>query len=111
MLEELGFDALAQASGRQALTVISTTPTLDLLVCEIQLVGISGPALVDVARERFPILPAVLTSGSVDNPRIPAGCTLLFKPITLDQLSAAVRTVAGPRLVIRDVDRCIMKPK
>lgn len=111
MLDELGFDAVAQAGGKQALTVMSTMPTLDLLVCEVQLFGMSGPELVEVARERFPMLPAVLTSGSVIDPIIPGGCTLLFKPFRLEQLAAAIRIVSGPRLVMADVGRGFMKPK
>jgi len=90
MLEYLGHHVIAVASAEDALRHL--TPEIDLLVTDLQLPGIQGDDLAQLARAQFPHLKVLLASGFGSAPI--GGVDLLPKPYTLEMLDAALASLA-----------------
>jgi len=95
-LTRSGYDVLTAAGGEEALGMLAARDDVDLLITDVVMQGMDGPALVARARAARPDLRALFISGyaeeqvrtRVDDPGIP----LLRKPFSVQELSAAVRT-------------------
>jgi CheY-like chemotaxis protein len=91
MLEQLGHRALIASSGTLALELIRLEPTIDLLITDQAMPGMSGTELAARVRDARPALPIVLATGFADPPSsdLP-GLLRLDKPYRLDKLVATI---------------------
>jgi CheY-like chemotaxis protein len=96
-LEAFGYTVLEAMDGPAALALFDTLEKpVDLVLCDIVMPGVSGPALGAVLAERAPELPIVYMSGypSQDVARrqlVPAGAAFIQKPFRPEDLAAKVR--------------------
>jgi PAS domain S-box-containing protein len=95
MLERLGYTVLQAPNGAAALSLTGgRLDELDLLLTDVVMPGMRGPELAASLRVARPDLPVVFMSGyaAAEGPGagIPPGATLLGKPFTMEELSAAV---------------------
>ncbi len=88
---------LAQSAEDALVSMAHFTEHLDLIVADVVLPGISGPALVTRLRETRPAIPALLMSGYADATARrgveESGLPLLQKPFTVAGLARKVREV------------------
>jgi PAS domain S-box-containing protein len=94
-LAEHGFEVLEAADGQQALALAGAPGrALDLLVTDVVMPGLSGPALAARMRALFPRLRILLVSGyseeAVDLAPLRPGARFLAKPFTHGELLAEV---------------------
>ncbi len=93
-LTRQGYTVLTASDGEQGLEVLSETETIDLLVSDVLMPNMDGPAMVREARRARPDLPVLFMSGyaeeqlrkSIDIENI----AFLPKPFSVAQLSEAV---------------------
>ncbi|WGS45894.1 ATP-binding protein [Burkholderia sp. JSH-S8] len=98
-LELLGCEARLADSGEAALCALSATPC-DVLLTDLQMPGMSGYVLAEVARERWPELPvvAVTAQATVEEwHRCEAAgmAAVVMKPLSLSKLREVLRAVTG----------------
>jgi CheY-like chemotaxis protein len=91
MLEDLGHKVIDAASGPKALQVIDADPSVDLVVTDQAMPGMSGFQLIAAIKERRPTLPVILATGYAELPSgIDKTIGRLAKPFTQLQLANAV---------------------
>lgn len=99
VLSALGYESVTAGDGSTALRVLDENRDIGLLLTDIGLPGMSGPALAEEARRRRPGLPVLFASGSVDSAgqaeRVPEGETVLGKPYRKAELAEKLRLVLG----------------
>lgn len=99
LLGSLGYRVTAVKSGPAALDALNAHPDIDLLLTDIIMPGgMNGRQLADRARELYPSLKVLYTSGYTENAivhhgRLDPGVELLSKPYTRLTLSTKVRRV------------------
>jgi PAS domain S-box-containing protein len=101
ILERAGYTVLQAEDGEHALAVARTAGPVDLVVCDVVMPGMSGPATIAELRAEHGELPALLTSGSIAEALAQAGevessapsvaGAVLQKPFTADSVLRAVR--------------------
>ncbi len=94
-LHQLGYLTLEAENSEQALALLAAAPDIDVLLSDLMLPGrLSGAEVVQYARQHYPELALLLTSGQdlrpTDNPALP-DVELLRKPFTRAQLAQALR--------------------
>lgn len=95
-LHRLGFSVISAQSGDTAVEVFEKhQATVDLLLTDVVMPGISGPMLVDRLLAMQPSLPVLFMSGYDDRQVVQRyvlkeGFALLPKPFTLETLAAKV---------------------
>jgi CheY-like chemotaxis protein len=91
MIEQLGHRALIASSGTLALELIRLEPTIDLLITDQAMPGMSGTELAARVRDARPALPIVLATGFADPPSgdVP-GLLRLDKPYRLEKLVSTI---------------------
>ena len=95
-LAEIGFSSATFDSATSALThLISIKGDCSLIIADQGLPGgIQGSEFIRQAKEHWPSIPSILTSGYlIDEQVIPPSTTYLHKPYTLDKLEATIATV------------------
>jgi CheY-like chemotaxis protein len=96
----LGFAVIEAASPAQALELAAPEERIDLVLSDIAMYGMRGPAVVHELRTRRPDLPAILMTGfaieAVSNRCWPPRTRLLLKPFSLDELRATVAELLAP---------------
>ncbi len=96
-LRKHGFRIVAASSGEQALKLFEAAEgKIDLLVTDVIMPGMNGPALAKTLRGRRPRLNVLFVSGYTDdalgaNGVLDAGVDLMQKPFSADQLAARMR--------------------
>jgi PAS domain S-box-containing protein len=92
MLEELGHEAAGTAaSGAEALGLLRSEASFDLLLTDLMMPGMSGMQLAAQAKALYPALPIVLASGFAELDRAAtAEWPRLRKPYDLRDLAAAL---------------------
>lgn len=111
-LEAGGYNVLSAANGAEALTLLASEQVVDALITDLSMPGMDGLAVIRSARERYPVLPAILLTGYAgDDDALALGrsiggaVSLLRKPIgdvrLLDRLGAmlAVETTDKRQIV------------
>jgi len=101
-LEHLGYRVLDFASGSEALRALRDDPSpIDLLVTDVVMPGLSGPALADALQVLRPGTPVLFVSGYTHEalPRdlAASGAALLPKPFTPAALGLKVRELLAQR--------------
>jgi signal transduction histidine kinase len=108
-LEALGYHVLPAQDASSALTILETTPNIDLLFTDLGLPGIDGLQLAREATRRWPQLPIFYTSGSPENASPGDGAAghgtdCIVKPYELERLAQMIRAVLDSRLTVRASD-------
>jgi two-component system cell cycle sensor histidine kinase/response regulator CckA len=103
VLRAKGYRVLEAASADLALAILGgSTEPIELLLTDVVMPGLSGPALAQRLVARHPSLRVLYMSGYAEEAierqgALPAGGDLLEKPFTADQLARRVRAaMAGP---------------
>ncbi|MFK4485677.1 PAS domain S-box-containing protein [Bradyrhizobium sp. USDA 336] len=97
-VKSLGYTALEAANGAEALNIIDSDETIDLLFTDIIMPGnMNGRQLADEAHKRRPDLKTLFTSGYTENAivhhgRLDSGVLLLAKPYRKSELAKMLRT-------------------
>ena len=96
-LVKRGWTVLSAASAEEALTLVPTGAEVDIVVSDVVMPGMDGPALVRALRAARPGLPAILASGYAEEAlrsdmREP-GLHFISKPYSLKQLAALMENV------------------
>ena len=68
MLDDLGYDIVEAADGREAIEALQRTPTIDLLFADVVLPGgMNGADIAVEATRRIPGIKVLYVSGYADN--------------------------------------------
>ena len=97
MLERAGHRVVEAESGEDAITQFNTMESVDLLVSDLQMPGMSGLELFDKLAERLPSLRVVFISGAASPADLHTiarkKAVLLEKPFSAEMLASIVREV------------------
>src|SRR5215472_8715393 len=95
-----GFVVSEASDGAEALAIIRTEPTTDLLVCDIRMPVMGGYQLVEAALKLRPGLKVVLMTGHTPDEAPPSlrpyRLPVLQKPFDLDQFTMMARELVSP---------------
>jgi PAS domain S-box-containing protein len=100
-IASLGYATLEAADAAEALKIIDSTATVDLLFTDVIMPGaINGRQLVDEALKRRPSLKTLFTSGYTEDAivhhgRLDSGVLLLAKPYRKSELARMIRMALG----------------
>ncbi|MEO8523471.1 MAG: PAS domain S-box protein [Caldimonas sp.] len=103
MLTELGYRVLKARDAANALAIVESGVSIDLLFTDVVMPGpLKSPELARKVRERLPGIAVLFTSGYTENAvvhggRLDAGVDLLAKPYSRDALARKVRQVLAAR--------------
>lgn len=98
ILTRHGYRVLAAANAAAALELLKASPTPDLLITDVVMPGMQGPALARELRQRMPSLPIVLMSGYAADEvtdELLRDAVLLPKPFSSALLLETVRSALG----------------
>ena len=92
LLEATGMAVLSAYSAREGLDRLDECPGICLVISDIRMPGVDGFDFLRVVKHRFPLLPAVLTTGLpiTDDDVVPRGALILQKPFAVEDLKRAV---------------------
>jgi CheY-like chemotaxis protein len=97
--EEIGLNVLRAGDGAGALEILNENPDIEILLTDIAMPNMTGWELAHVAKQKYPDLKVIYTSGYIKT--YPIGQhgmgygPLLPKPWRRSQLRQHVRTVLG----------------
>jgi len=96
VLTELGYVGHVAADSREALPILRSDQSIDLMVSDVGLPGLNGRKLADLARDIRPGLKVLFVTGYAESAAVrgdflASGMDLLTKPFTLDALGAKIR--------------------
>ncbi|NBJ13556.1 MHYT domain-containing protein [Microvirga arsenatis] len=92
MLEDLGHRVLEASSGQEALEWLIRTPSVDLVITDHAMPGMTGLQLSDAIRKRWPHLPVILASGYAElTSEVSSAVARLNKPFRQEELARVVR--------------------
>ena len=99
VLEEGGHGVVTAGTVREALDALDEHPGISLVISDVRMPGEDGFDLVRVLRHRLPSLPVILMTGMpiTDDDVVPAGATVLTKPVDLDSLEKIVAEALAAR--------------
>jgi two-component system, cell cycle sensor histidine kinase and response regulator CckA len=94
-LTRQGYTVVTAANGEQGLAKLAQAERVDLLISDVVMPGMDGPAMVRVARAEYPALPVLFMSGyaeeqlrkSIDIDQV----AFLAKPFSVSELAEAAR--------------------
>jgi two-component system cell cycle sensor histidine kinase/response regulator CckA len=98
LLERLGYTVLVAAGADQALQLFEEHPSIDVLLTDVVMPGVSGPELTKRLVERRPALKVIYMSGYTDEAIVhhgilDPGIAFLHKPFTSETLGGKIREV------------------
>jgi CheY-like chemotaxis protein len=86
-----GYDAIPASGPRQALEIVTSQPPIDVVLSDMELPDMRGPALVsEIARLSPHAACLLMTTGNFDPSELRPAVPLLHKPFHLCELIAAV---------------------
>ena len=94
-LRDLGYSVVEAGSGGAALDILAREPTIDLLIIDFAMPGMSGAEVARQARAKRPTLPILFITGFADRAAL-AGVSethIVGKPFVNDELATKLRTV------------------
>jgi CheY-like chemotaxis protein len=105
MASQLSYDVLAAASGPRALALHKLFRPIDLLIADVVMPGMSGPALAERMSALQPGLKVLYISGFmrsrvVQKYVIEPGLPLLAKPFSFDDFESRVREILQPSVKV-----------
>lgn len=100
LLTMIGYEVIAVGMAEDAMA-LPVTPVPDLLLSDVSLPGIGGPAMAESLLERWPSLEVTLMTGYADartrTVSHDRGWAVLLKPFTLEQLEIHLAQTLGAR--------------
>jgi len=98
-MESMGHTVESAADGTQALDILNNSP-FDLILTDLSMPRLNGIALAEAARQIVAEIPVIMLTGYgamllPDGERPPGVDVLLAKPVTRDNLAAAIARVAA----------------
>jgi len=98
MLRELGYDVLEAGEGNEALAMLDRHDNVALMFTDVVMPGLTGRALADQARLRFPDLRVLYTTGYTRNSIVHNGVVdhdvaLIQKPFSVSDLGRKMRSM------------------
>jgi CheY-like chemotaxis protein len=91
MLADLGHRVLEAGSGREALEYLGRAHSVDLVMTDQAMPGMTGMQLAATIRQQWPHLPVILASGYADLPSdLELSLIRLSKPFGQDRLAQAI---------------------
>lgn len=102
VLEELGYRHHQAADAREALAIIDSSKTIDLMVSDIGLPDINGRELAGQAQAARPKLKILLVTGYAEKAQeragyLAPGMDIMFKPFSLDQLGLKIKEMTNSK--------------
>jgi len=98
MLRKSGLEVTTAASGDEALALMGSDTSFDILVTDYAMPGLNGLGLIELAQEREQGLPGLVVTGyghDIAPTRLPAGVEVLAKPFTraefVERIQALIR--------------------
>ena len=105
LLEDMGHRVIRAASGELALSALDTDASIDVIVADYSMPGMTGIQLAEIVRARRPHLPILITSGYAEFPAGEEGrFPRLDKPYQQHQLASALAALLGSRSADHDPD-------
>jgi signal transduction histidine kinase len=96
LLEDLGHDVIKASSAAAALDVLNSGKTIDLLITDYAMPGMTGLQLAEAARKLRPDLPILLATGYADLPaHAKVELPRLSKPYQQRQLAERITSLVG----------------
>ena len=92
MLEDLGCEVVAAASGKEALNRIASDPRIEILITDINMPGMDGYALAEKASQVREKIKIIVLSGREQNGR---GFPLIRKPFLQQDLIRTMQQYTG----------------
>ena len=102
VLSEYGYRLLEASNGQEALRLVAATNTpIDLLVTDVVMPQMTGPALAEQLRRQWPDLRVLFMSGYVEGAVLPAffaepGTGFIQKPFLPAELAKKLRDLLDP---------------
>ncbi|HZH51540.1 MAG TPA: response regulator [Microvirga sp.] len=97
MLEDLGHTVIEAPSGEAALGILGADASIDLVVTDHAMPGMTGLELAERIRSTWPAMPILLASGHAELPdRTGLAIPRLTKPFRRDELENAIASVVTP---------------
>jgi PAS domain S-box-containing protein len=94
MLDDLGHEAIAATSGRQALDFIGKHRTVDLVITDYAMPQMTGLELANAIKKQWPDIPVIIATGFAEMAdQIDVTLPKLAKPFTEDELAEALDLV------------------
>jgi signal transduction histidine kinase len=98
LLEDMGHRVIRAESGERALSALDTEASIDAIVADYSMPGMTGIQLAEIVRARRPHLPILITSGYAEFPAGEEGrFPRLDKPYQQHQLASALAALLGSR--------------
>jgi len=96
LLEELGYSVVEAESGAQALEAVASDPTIELVLTDQLMPGMTGLQLVQAIRALNSSLPVILATGYAElSQKLPAGVQRLAKPFRAADVQKAIAAATG----------------
>ncbi len=104
-LRELGYSVLETRHGKDAIDILKSGRSLDLMLTDVVMPEMNGRSLAEQASELRPDMKVLFMTGFtknaiVHNGVLDPGVHLLAKPFTIEELSAKVREALGTEIRI-----------
>jgi CheY-like chemotaxis protein/anti-sigma regulatory factor (Ser/Thr protein kinase) len=93
MLEDLGHTAIAASSGRQALDVLRKEDSIDLVITDEIMPGMTGTELAKAIRAEWPEVSTILASGFAETPLDRGRLPRLRKPFSQTELAESISSL------------------
>jgi two-component system cell cycle sensor histidine kinase/response regulator CckA len=103
-LRAAGYTVVEAEDGLAGLLAYQRTARVDVVVSDVVMPRLSGPAMIEELRRRGAVVPAVLVSGYSDDPRVaealPEGAVFLPKPYTVAKLREVLAEATAARVAV-----------
>ena len=91
MVEALGHRALQASSGAEALVALDGMDSVDILITDLSMPGMSGVELARLATPKCPGLAVIIATGYAELPQdAPSGLRRIGKPFDVDDLERSI---------------------
>jgi CheY-like chemotaxis protein/two-component sensor histidine kinase len=101
MLEDLGHTVLEARTGVQALNLVKSGETVDVVITDHAMPQMTGAELAEALRAERPGLPVVMATGYAEMPAgVAEGTVRLAKPFRQQELAEALRSVMSVAAVV-----------
>ncbi len=89
-----GYEVIATYSAREALDTLDRDSTVGVVISDVRMPELDGFDFLRVVKHRFPTIKVILVTGHeiTDEDVVPAGATILKKPLDFEQLLRLLAT-------------------
>jgi PAS domain S-box-containing protein len=102
VLAELGYAAIQARNGEEAIAILKSGQSLDLMISDVGLPGLNGREIATIARKHRPTLQILFmtgyAAGAVDRPSfLGPGMDMILKPFSIDAIAVRIRSIIERR--------------